>query len=420
MTTSNVPSQDTRPKMPFAPGRTMKIVSKTNPDGAAETPIRTIGDSRAWQARIRTHRRRRLSRVLMALLMTFGPAVLAALYVYVWATPLYISETKFAVRAGEMGQGSGGNAMSSVVSAGAGLVGLADGFAVRDFLQSRSALEALEGKAGYVKRMQLDVDDPLVRLEADANRDKIFDYYKKMVKVRFSMVEQVVEVETYAFSPQDAKTIGDGVLAISDDFADHLNQRARDDALKLSEEQLKRAEQRVAEARRAVAEWRQKNVNIDPTTNAAMINQIIGQLEGQLTEARAQLQETNSLSRSNPRRQVIEERIAAIEVQIEDSRKRLAGVDDSVAEQIGAFEILKAEQEFAEKNLIETQKSLEEARFNTLRQMRYVVTIASPNEPVMAGYPNPVSFIGGAFLAGLAGFFLISLTSGLVRDSIAR
>jgi capsular polysaccharide transport system permease protein len=358
-------------------------------------------------------------RFFLALLMTLGPAALAAFYVYVWATPLYISEAKFAVRSGEMGQGSG-NAVSSVVSAGAGLVGLADGFAVRDFLQSRSALEALEEKTGYIKRMQLNVDDPLVRLDANANRDRIFKYYSSMVKVRFNMVEQVVGVEVYAFTPEDAKAIADGVLAISDEFADRLNQRAREDALKLSEEQVKRAEQRVAEARRAIAEWRQKNVNIDPANNASMINQIIGQLEGQLTEARAQLQEMNSLSKSNPRRQVIEERIAALESQISDSRKRLAGVDDSVARQIGDFEVLRAEQEFAEKNLIETQQSMEEARVNTLRQMRYVVTIASPNTPVVAGYPNPVSFIGGAFLAGLAGFFLISLGSGLVRDSIAR
>ncbi|MFN0191529.1 MAG: hypothetical protein ACKVP5_06070 [Aestuariivirga sp.] len=355
----------------------------------------------------------------MALLMTLGPAALAAAYVYLWATPLYISETKFAVRAGEMGQGTG-NSMSSVVSAGAGLVGLADGFAVRDFLQSRSALEALEKKTGYIKRMQIDVDDPLVRLDADANRDKVFNYYSRMVNVRFNMVEQVVGVEAYAFSPEDAKLIADGVLSISDEFADRLNQRARDDLLKISEEQVKRSEQRVAEARRAVAKWRQKNVNIDPANNASMINQIIGQLEGQLSESKAQLQELNSLSRSNPRRQVIEERISALEAQIVDNRKRLAGVDDSVAEQIGDFEILRSEQEFAEKNLIETQKSMEEARFNTLRQMRYVVTIASPNTPVVAGYPDPVSTIGGALLAGLAGFFLISLASGLVRDSIAR
>ncbi|NJM31060.1 MAG: hypothetical protein HC855_14045 [Rhizobiales bacterium] len=300
------------------------------------------------------------------------------LYVYLWATPLYISETKFAVRSGEMAQGMG-SAMTSVVSAGAGLVGLADGFAVRDFLQSRSALEALEGKTGYIKRMQLDVDDPLVRLDGDANRDKIFGYYSKMVKVQFNMLEQVVGVEAYAFTPEDAKVIADGVLSVSDEFADRLNERARDDALKLSEEQVKRAEQRVAEARRAVAEWRHKNVNIDPANNATMINQIIGQLESQLTEAKAQLLELNSLNRNNPRRQVIEERISALEVQIVDSRKRLAGVDDSVAAQIGDFEVLKSEQEFAEKNLIETQRSMEEARFNTLRQMRYVVMIASPN-----------------------------------------
>jgi capsular polysaccharide transport system permease protein len=398
----------------------MKIVPRTSSEAAsAEAPERVIQDNRIWQQRIHSHRRRRAGRIFLSLLMMLGPAALAAIYVFGFATPLYVSEAKFAVRAGEMGQGSG-NALGSVVTAGAGLVGLADGFAVRDFLQSRSALEALESKTGYVPRMNKDVEDPLVKLDPKANEDGVFDYYSKMVTTRFNMVEQVVSVQAYAFTPEDAHAIASGLLAISDEFSDQLNARARADALKLSEEQVKRAEERVKEARRAVAEWRQKNVNIDPANNAAMINQIITQLEGQLTEARAQLQEMNSLNSNNPRRQVIEERIQALQKQIDDNRSRLAGVDDSVATQLGDFQVLQIEQEFAEKNLAAAQESMEQARFNTLRQMRYVVTIAAPNTPQVAAYPDPLRTIGGSLLAGLGAFFLISLASGMVRDSIAR
>jgi len=382
-----------------------------------------------WE-RPRRSRRRRSSRSLRATFFILLPAVLALLYSMFVATPMYRTEIRFSVRTGDQSApSSGGSGLSNLLSSASPAAGIMDGYALRDFFESRDGLKAIDDEVGFRKRVaNMRIDpvaiagvDPLYWLRRSSPDEQLYRIYRALVQPRFQMLEQIVVVDVYGLSAEDAKAVADGIFVIAERFSERMNERAREDWAKVSQKQVERSEQRAIETRTAMAKWRKDNNNIDPTANVQLVNTVIGQLEASLASARAELASVIALGDPHhPRRKPIEQRIDAIQAQIKDARDRLTKTNRSEAAQMSEFQRLTAQQDFADKALESDRQSAEAARINLIRQMKYVVPIVRASVPTVPAYPNPVLMVGGALAAGLVLYFLASLIAGAARDVMSR
>lgn len=369
-----------------------------------------------YQHKVR-RRRRRFS--LIGFTVALLPLALTAFYVFVLATPLYTSESRFAIRGGDTQGPAGMGGLLAPGSSGVGITGFVDGYAVRDFLQSREAMDGLTKKIDLARMLTEHPADPVVRLPDNPTSDQLYKAYKSLVGVRYNMIEQIVVLQVQAFTPEDAVKISRALIDLSDSFANKMNQRALDDALKVAQEEVARSEKRAADARLAVTDWRNRNANVDPTGDLTVLTNLIGQLEAQLAAAQTDLGQINATQGLNPRRKSVETRIATLRKEIDETRKRLGGGSETVAKQLSSYESLKIAQDFADTNLASARQSLDQARVAILRQQRYVSPIAQPKADYTPTYPQKVTALGSALLVGLALVFLASVAGGLIRNAFS-
>ncbi|MGX5832024.1 hypothetical protein [Mesorhizobium sp. 43Arga] len=311
--------------------------------------------------------------------------------------------------------------VNSLFSSGSGpMEGYVDGYAARDFLVSREALARLQQRVDVRKLFIRPNSDPLVRLPQNADDDQLFDAYSARVVARFNILEQIVVLNVSSFKPEDSVLIASSLVRMTEEFADQMNQRARRDALRFSEQELDLAEKRATEARQEMAKWRSDTGIVDPTADVTMLDGLIGQMESQLTAAENDLANIDATGASDhPRRRPLLTEIKTLTERIADTRKRRGGPSGSTTDLISRYEGLNAALGYSENNLTSARQALDYARQAALRQQKYVVVIADPRADGRPTYPNPFTSLLAASIVGVGLAFFGSLIVSMVRSRFA-
>jgi capsular polysaccharide transport system permease protein len=123
---------------------------------------------------------------------------------------------------------------------------------------------------------------------------------------------------------------------------------------------------------------------LDPKSAAAGPLLLLSQIEGQLSNSRAQLAEVIKNAPSSPQIPLLKTRIGSLEKLVADERATVIGGDNSVASTLTEYERLDMQRLLGEKLLASSVSSLESARLEAQRQQLYLETITQPN---LADYP---------------------------------
>ncbi len=389
-----------------------EAIAQLAPQSFSPAPVSRYAE---LERSIRSRSRRKRLLILFILL---APVLATILYAFFIAKPMYTAEARFAVRGG-MTSTASSSPPTSILSSGmsGGLIGgFVDGFAVHDFLSSRDAMHRLDAAINLRKYLTQPGLDPFERLPKDASDDQLFNAYTADVKVRFDMIEQIVVVDVQAFSAAGAVAISDGVLKITDQFVNNLNQRGVDEAVKTARIGLDQAERESLTAHAALAKWRNSTRNVDPTADTTMLITLIGQLESQLASAQANLAQINAFHNPHhPQLEPAELLVASLKHSIDDARSRLGGAGPSEATHLATYDALKTTESFADSNVTLARQTYEQARLAALSQQRYLAIIAQPTIDETVTYPNVAILIAESLAASIALVFFGSIAFGLAR-----
>lgn len=353
-------------------------------------------------------RRQRARMVIAALIL--APMALAALYGQFVAAPRYGAESRFTVRS-LAAQGAPGSPPSllNAGSGAAGLGGLVDGWAVRDYLESREAMLRLDRKVGLAEHLSYQGLDLAGRLALDANEEELYRAYRNAVKVSYNMLEQINVIALQAPRPESAVLLSNTLLELAGDFVNRMDERGVQDALNVSKTAVALAEKQSLDALAALTQWRRQHGNIDPTSSATMLLGIESQLESELSTARINLEKIRALD--NPGHPLLgpaQVQIGALERRLQDVRRRLSGSDNAQASLLESFDKVKSMQTFAEANLAMTRQSYQQALTDALRMRRYLSIVSVPIAEALA--PG-LTFL---LLQGLAVGLAMALLRGLL------
>lgn len=259
--------------------------------------------------------------------------------------------------------------------------------------------------------------DYLGRMNPKASSGRFLQYYRWHVSASEGL-GGYVSVEVQTFDPAFTKTLAKAIVTACEEMMNDMTARARHDGVQLAQDEVNRQEERVRKARQALTEFQNAHNDIDPNRGAAQLGQIVGSLESDLANARAQLANSAGLADTSPIVIGIKSRIASLDEQLRHEQARLAGTGANTpySKILDQYSALQLDEEFAKTAYTSAQQGLSVARADAARTQNYLIVFAPPNEPDTGNVTSSTIYTLSVFLGALLLFGIVSLMFGAFRD----
>lgn len=348
------------------------------------------------------------------------PAIVAFLYLVVFASAQYESEARFAVRQADT-RGTGAMESIAMMTSLTGTKPTSqDAFIVADYIRSRTIIDDLGGKDVLHRHFSKSGTDLFSRFSKSGSVEDALFYWRKKVTVVLDTQSSVLTLRVVSFSPEESQKLAEEIIKRSEALVNEISLRSRADTYARAEAEVQRALQRLSTMRAALLAFRTKSNTIDPMSSASSISETLATLTREkiaLEANRATLM--NMMAADSPSVRFITKQIDAVEVQIKALQDRLTshvkGLE-TTASQLSDYEDLKLQSMFAEKLLELSHASLERARVEAEKQQLYVVTVVRPTFPEESKYPRPLSGTFLIFALCLVIWSMIALVVASIRD----
>jgi capsular polysaccharide transport system permease protein len=351
------------------------------------------------------------------LLTVLAPTFAAIVYYGFFASGVYISESRFLVHSqehqmqggfvGELLQGSGIAHSEN------------DAYSVRDYILSRDALHELDAKLAMRKAFTSTQVDPINRfpgLVSDGSFEEFYRYYGRHVGVEYDTATSISTLTVHAFTAQEAQTINDQLLQMSEHLVNTLNIRGRQDLIRYAEDEVKLAADRATAAAVALFEYRSTHEIFEPDKQAAIQLEGVAKIQEQLVTTQAQLAQLRKLTPNNPQIIGLESRADTLRHAIATESAKVTSAEGSFSARAPNFERLTVESIFSDKQLGIALAGLESARSEALRQQLYLERLVQPNLPDKAMEPRRMRSVLTVFLLGLITWGVVSLVVAAIRE----
>jgi capsular polysaccharide transport system permease protein len=323
------------------------------------------------------------------------PVLLSAIYFFGVATPQYVSESRFAIKAPNQ-RGAQVSSFANLFQTTGLSAGQEQSNQVIDFVRSRSALEALTKRPGITKMYGASGVDTFSRFPRPWDNESfedLFDYYRTKVEISRDADTGLVVLRTIAFDPKAAAAINETLLRQSEALVNTLNDNARTKAIEEATTRVVEAEQRVANARKAIAAYRNQAAVIDPLQEATGVAEIANRLITERAALEAQLSTLTSVTPDHPSIPTLREQIASLTREINRQTSRMVGGRDAISGKLPSYDALVMEQELSSELLVLAQTTLEGARNEALKQQFYLERVVNPNTPDEPAYPRALRIV---------------------------
>jgi capsular polysaccharide transport system permease protein len=413
-----VTTADTSTRLPQT-AKPAAPVPARRPAPPAQNPNSQAGELLQIQRDIARRRRRRLVRLAARLsFFVLLPTLLAGLYYYLIATPLYASKSEFVIQQSEA-QGIGG--LGGLFS-GTQFATSQDSIAVQGYLQSREAMLRLDQDQQFRAAFSRPEIDAIQRLAADASMETAYKAYQRHVKISYDPTDGVIRMEVIAPNPQLATRFSRALIGYAEEQIDHLTQRMRADQMEGAQQSHESAEAKMLASQRRLVGLQEKFKVMSSETELSLLTAQIGHLEGQLSQDRLSLIQMQSNPQPNAARmEPLKRRIDALESEIAILRARMTSEDAagiSLASVQGELALAQADAQTRQVLLAQSLEQLETARIEANRQVRYLSLSVSPIIPDAPSYPRAFENTAVAFLIFAGIYLMISMTVAILREQV--
>lgn len=350
--------------------------------------------------------------------MVLVPVGAAVAYYGFIASPIYVSETKFAIRGAVEGlpKGPALESFSPLTAMNSNQ----DAHVVAGYIGSLPLVEKLQASSDMRTMFSRPEVDWYARLDPAVSAEKLKRYWNKRVTSTIDNLSGVITLQVTAFTPSDALTLSRGVIAESETLVNQMSARRNADAVKFAQEEVDRSEKRVKAALLALQDFRNESGLLDPVKQAEAALKLATQLRGERIILENELAAARrTLSDNAPSVQVLTSRLNGIKDQLQTVEKTITGETRdarTASRALFRYETLELEKAFAEKVYIMSQASYERARVNAERQNLYLSTFVTPALAQMAMLPRRGSEIFTIATVALALWSVMALAAASVRD----
>lgn len=346
------------------------------------------------------------------------PTLLATLYYGVIASDIYVSESRFVIKAPDRKQSSGSALQGLLQSTGLGN-GAEQASEIIGYLRSRNALSDLSKQVDVRGAFASPEADFLSRFPLVYQSDTfegLYKYYTSMIEANPDAETGLTVLSVSAFTPEEARELNAGLLNLGEDLVNKLNKRINSQAIEEAQARVDEAQDRVRGARVQLGAYRNSAEILDPQQQGIGVLEVSNALIIQESALRAQLSEIQRNAPNHPSIPALRDRIAGISQQVAEQTGRAVGTPDGIAAKITQYENLLVEQEFAEQMLTAANAALEQARAEAVQQQYYLERVVEPNRPDEAIKPARLRGILAVLFGTLCLYFVGWMLAVGVRE----
>lgn len=347
------------------------------------------------------------------------PTVLAGFYFSMVATPMFATQSDFVIQQAD----PAGSAGLGGLLGGTGFATSQDSITVQNYLQSREAMLRLDADLGFKAHFSDPGIDWLQRLAPDATNEDAYAVFKKRVKIGYDPTGGVIQMEVIAADPETSAAFSHALIDYAEQQVDQLTRRLREDSMRGAREVFDKAEADMTAAQTRVLDLQEQLGVLDPASETSTIMSQVGMFEVQLAEKRLALQQLLDNPQPNAARvSGVQGDIARLETLIADLRRQLTDSDTargSLAQVSSRLRMAQVELETRTLMMQESLQSLESARIEANRQVRYLSMGVNPVPPDEASYPKAWQNTAVAFLVFAGIYLMVSLTVSILREQVS-
>jgi capsular polysaccharide transport system permease protein len=354
-------------------------------------------------------------RHLLVGIFVIAPTALAAFHFAFLASDVFVSESRFIVRAQEQSPSLGGVGalFKSFTTAGS-----EDVMFVRDYMLSHEIAQRLDGKLGL--RKAFGAADTFSRFPSPWGRDSLesfYEYYDSKVKVEVDPQSSVGVLTVSGFTPAAVSALNRALLDAATARINTLNSQMRNDTLEVAEHELQTAELRQKAAQAALATFRVDNGVVDPERQAALDLQFGQEIQLKLAAAKVQLAQVTSVAPLSPQIAMLRNEIQSLTAAANQVQENVTGPEkNSRAMTARAYESLGTERDIAIKMVAAANEALIRARVEVESKHLYLEMVSAPTLPDDALYPKRVRSVLAVFMVGLLLWGIASMLLTGVRE----
>ncbi len=360
------------------------------------------------------NRLKKINRICVATVIV--PTTLAVLYFGLFASDIYVSESRFVIRSASHQQQT---SLVGTLLQGSSLGHSQDDtYPVVDYIESRDALRELN-QNDYIANAYSEHGDWISHFNRslDDSFEALWRYYgNHIVTVDLDATSGIATLQVRAYSAADAERINTKLLDISERLINRMNDRATNDTLRFAKLRVSDAAARAKNAAAKMASYRNSNTVFDPDKQSALQLQQVTMLQKQLLSARTELIQLQTISPKNPQITVLQTNIASLEQQIKDTTGNVAGGKGSLSDKAATYARLQLDSQFADKQLSAAMAALETAQDDAQRKQLYLERLVQANTPDVATEPKRLKAILEVFALGMILWGVLSLLLAGVRE----
>lgn len=356
-----------------------------------------------------------MNAILRSLLIVVGiPTLLATIYFGLFASDVYVSESRFAVRSAKAGGSVSGLAaiLSSPMVSGGGQ----DSSVVAEYSGSQDMLQRVKEKMNITAHFSSPDVDILSRLDNEATQEELLKYFKEHVILMRDTTSDVLTLKVRAYDPQVAQDLAKLVIELNEQLVNTLSSRIEEDALQSARDEVELANKKVHAASSQITRFQNENVSLNPAVESSAMLSMVAGLEARLIDARATLSEKRAYMRdTSPEVVMLKNKVNALSRQLRLEKGRIVGGEgQQMNNLIESYQPLMLEQEMAQQQYASALTSLEIARIEAQRKKQYLITFIQPNLPDQALEPRRFREV----MTVLIFSFLIYLIGGLMWSAL--
>jgi capsular polysaccharide transport system permease protein len=349
-----------------------------------------------------------------------APTAIATIYFGLITSDVYISEARFVVRNPQRQTATG---LGSLLQSTGFSRSQDDTYSVHDYVLSRDALHELDQQLQVRKALASPRVDWVNRFgsffanfSTDDSFEAFYRHYRKYVTIDYDTVSSITTLYVRAYTAEDARNFNDLLLKMGERLVNNLNDRSRQDLIRVAQKEVQVAEDRAKNATLALSGYRNKQGVFDPERQSALQLQGVAKLQEELLSAQAQLSQLRLLSPQNPQIPALTNRVETLKKTITTESAKVTGADSSFSTKATAYDRLALEKTFADRQLATSLASLETARNEAQRKQLYLERLVQPNLPDRAMEPKRVRSVFTVLLLGLILWGVASLVVASVRE----
>lgn len=293
---------------------------------------------------------------------------------------------------------------------------------VKAYILSQDMLNHLQQVLSIREHYSMTDADRFSRLKAGSSQEEFYQYYLDRVRVEIDEKSSVVSIFAQAFSPDMSLKISQAIKDKSEWFINNIGHQLAEAQLRFIKNEYELAQDKLQENKLKLIAFQREYNLFDPKQDTMAISQISYGIEGKIAEKSAELKALKSImDKTSPRVMALENEISALSQQLELEKLRLVGErkgKDSLSlnEILNQYSALKIDLEMALSAFTSTTISLEKARIEAYRKIKYLIVVESPRIPEDSQYPKVIYNISLLFMMSMVLFGIIRIVSATVRE----